>query len=53
MTKEELIAAVEAAKAETREALQLVYNALNAGQKKQLVKHDEVKVLFDRYNIEY
>ena len=53
MTREELMAAVEVAKAETKEALEIVYNALNNGQKKQLVKHEEVKALFDRYGVEY
>jgi hypothetical protein len=53
MTREDLMAAVEAAKAETKEALEIVYNALNNGQKKQLIKHEEVKILFDRYKVEY
>jgi hypothetical protein len=53
MTREELMAAVEAAKAETREALQLVYDSLNQGQQKKLLKQDGVKALFDRYKVEY
>jgi hypothetical protein len=53
MTREELMAAVEAAKAEAKGALETVYNALNNGQKKQLVKHEDVKTLFDRYGVEY
>ena len=36
MTKKELIAAVENAKAETKNALQTVYDALNQGQQKKL-----------------
>ena len=38
MTKEKLFAAVEAAKTETRDALQTMYNAMNNGQQKQIVK---------------
>jgi hypothetical protein len=53
MTKQELTIAVEAAKAETREALQTVFNELNNGQQKKLLKNEEVKALFDRYNVEY
>lgn len=35
MTREELMIAVETAKTNTKNALQTVYNALNAGQQKQ------------------
>ena len=53
MTREELMIAVEEAKISTKEALQTVYDALNQGQQKQLVKNEAVKVLFDRYGVEY
>ena len=53
MTKTELTAAVEAAKAETRTALQTVYDTLNQGQQKKIVKDDTVKKLFDLYGVEY
>lgn len=53
MTREELMIAVEAAKTDTKEALQTVYDALNHGQQKQIVKNESVKKLFDRYNIDY
>ena len=53
MTKNELTAAVEAAKAETKAALQTVYDALNKGQQKKLVKDEKVKALFDLYGVEY
>lgn len=53
MTKEELTIAVEAAKTNTRDALQTVYDALNQGQQKQLVKDEAVKALFDLYGVEY
>lgn len=53
MTKKQLLDAVEKAKAETREALQTMYDALNQGQKKKIVKDEAVKVLFDLYGVEY
>ena len=53
MKKTELTAAVEAAKTETRNALQTVYDALNSGQQKKIVKDEGVKELFDRYGVEY
>lgn len=53
MTKTKLTAAVEAAKAETRNALQTVYDALNHGQQKKIVKDEAVKKLFDLYGVEY
>jgi hypothetical protein len=51
MKKAHLEAAVTAAKTETREALQTMYDALNHGQQKQIVKDDKVKALFDRYGV--
>ena len=53
MRKTELTAAVEKAKAETRSALQTVYDALNSGQQKKIVKDEAVKKLFDLYSVEY
>lgn len=53
MTKADLTAAVEAAKAETRNALQTVYDALNQGQQKKIVKDEAVKKLFDLYGVNY
>ena len=53
MTKKELIAAVENAKAETKSALQTVYDALNHGQQKKIVKDEAVKALFDLYGVKY
>lgn len=53
MTRKELIAAVENVKAETKSALQTVYDAMNQGQQKKIVKDDAVKALFDRYWVEY
>ena len=53
MTAQELSAAVAAAKARTRAALQTVYDALNNGQRKKLAGNAEVKALFDLYGVEY
>ena len=38
---------------ETKMALQTVYDALNQGQQKKLLKDEAVKELFDRYGVEY
>lgn len=53
MTKKELISAVENAKVETKSALQTVYDAMNKGQQKKIVKDEAVKALFDLYGVEY
>ena len=53
MTRQELTNAVEMAKAETKTALQTVYDALNSGQRKKIVKDEAVKKLFDLYGVEY
>ncbi len=53
MKKAELTKAVESAKTETKNALQTVYDALNQGQQKKLLKDDAVKALFDLYGVEY
>lgn len=53
MKKAELTAAVETAKTETKNALQTMYDALNQGQQKKIVKDEKVKALFDLYGVEY
>ena len=53
MKKANLIAAVEACKADTKNALQTVYDAMNQGQQKKIIKDEAVKALFDRYGVEY
>ena len=53
MRKQELTKAVNEAKAETRNALQTVYDALNQGQRKKIVKDEKVKALFDLYGVTY
>ena len=53
MNTEQLTQAVKKAKEQTRQALQTVYNTLNQGQKKKLVKDKGVRALFDLYGVEY
>lgn len=53
MTKSELEEKTQAVKDETKTALKTLYDAINQGQQKQLVKQAEVKSLFDRYGVEY
>ena len=38
---------------ETKTALQTVYDALNQGQQKKILKEESVKELFDRYGVDY
>ncbi len=51
MTKAELQRKTDRAVKETRAALQTVYDALNHGQQKQIVKNEAVLALFQRYGI--
>ena len=53
MKKSELIAVVEVTKTNIKNALQTVYDALNPGQQKQIIKNDDVKTLFDLYGVDY
>lgn len=53
MTKGELTAAVQAVKAETKNALEIVLAELNQGQRKKLVRNETVKALLDRYGVDY
>ena len=53
MTKQELTTVIQATKKETKTALEIMYNALNQGQQKKLVKDKTVKDLFDIYGVEY
>ena len=53
ITKEKLKESVEQTKCETRIALQTLYDNLNRGQQKRVIKAPEVKALFDRYSVEY
>lgn len=42
-----------AVKGETKNALQIMFNALNHGQQKKIVANAAVKALFDRYGVKY
>ena len=53
MKKSELDEKTQAVIDETKEALQTMYDALNQGQQKKIVKNEKVKALFDRYGVEY
>lgn len=53
MTSDRLNNAVTLAKEETKNALQTVYDTLNHGQQKKIVKDDKVKALFDLYDVLY
>ena len=53
MKKSELTAAILAVKTETKNALQTMYDELNQGQQKKIIKNESVKALFDRYGVEY
>lgn len=53
MTKTELINAVDNTMDETHDALQMVIDELNKGQRQKLVKNEKVKALLDRYGVDY
>ena len=52
MTKQELFEKTEAVMNETREALQTVFDELNQGQQKKILKSEKVAALFARYGVE-
>lgn len=53
MKKEVLIKKTDNVISETKSALQLVYDSLNQGQQKKILKDEAVKALFDIYGVEY
>ena len=53
MNKVQLERLTEATVNETREALQLVYDSLNQGQQKKILKEEAVAALFERYGVKY
>lgn len=53
MKRQDLFDRVSAFKSETKNALQTMYDALNQGQRKKIVRNEKVKALFDRYGVEY
>ena len=52
MNKDTLNEAVNTCKAETKNALQTVYDELNNGQQKKLLKNEAIKALLERYEVE-
>jgi hypothetical protein len=52
MKKKELERKTDAVITETKNALQTVYDALNQGQQKKLLKDETVAALFERYGVE-
>ena len=53
MIKKDLLEKVAKVKTGTKDALQMVYDSLNQGQQKKLLKKEAIKSLFDRYGVEY
>lgn len=53
MKRQDLFNKVAAVKTETKNALQTMYDALNQGQRKKILKNEKVKALFDRYGVVY
>ena len=53
MKKTVLDEKVAQVKTETATALQTLYDALNQGQQKKIVKDEKVKALFDLYGVYY
>lgn len=38
---------------EIKTALETMFNELNSGQQKKILKNDKIKALFDKYKINY
>ena len=53
MKKSELTENVAATMADTKAALQTLWDSINQGQRKQLIKREEIKTLLDRYGVAY
>lgn len=51
MTKNELTTRTNAAWQQTHDALQMVWDATNKGQRQKLLKNPEIKALMERYQI--
>ena len=53
MKRRELKEKTAAVKSETKDALQMMFDALNHGQQNKIAANAAVKALFDRYGVEY
>lgn len=51
MKKHELSVKVENHKTETHNALQLIWDNTNKGQRNKMLKNEEIKALLERYEI--
>lgn len=51
ISKKQLQENVSKTKSETKSALQLIYDSLNHGQQKKLLKNEEVYQLLKRYGV--
>lgn len=51
ISKKQLQENVNKTKSETKSALQLIYESLNHGQQKKLIKNEEVYQLLKRYGV--
>ena len=51
MKKEELNNAVDSLKNETHEALQMIWDATNKGQRNKLLKNPDIAALLARYDV--
>ena len=51
ISKKQLQENVDKTKSETKSALQLIYDSLNKGQQKKLIKNEEVHALLLRYGV--
>ena len=53
MKKSELTERLTANMSDTKTALQTLWDNINKGQQKQIIKLPEIKELFDRYGVDY
>lgn len=53
MDRNELVTKTDIAVEEIKSVVLTMYNALNKGQQKQIVKDKDVQAIFNRYGIEY
>lgn len=53
MTKSELRRVTAKAKNETHEAVQVIWDNTNKGQRNKMLKTPEVKEILDRYDVSY
>lgn len=51
MTKNELKSATDKTYNNTHDALQMVYDELNNGQRKKLLKNEKIKALLEHYKV--